>query len=203
MDVLFVGQETHPLCESTPEEKNAQAFVEAIQRSDEPEIVRLEKLLNQPPLPKLGAAALWYAKRGWKVFPLLPNQKVPATRNGFKDASTELAKIKAWWDRHPDSNIGLPTGQLFDVIDIDGPTGIESLHALRDGDLPDIHGKAGTPRGFHLFVEADGVGNRAGVKPGIDYRGQGGYVVGPPSQIDLRRYTWLIQPSPVILREAA
>lgn len=201
--LTYVGQETHPTCESTPTEKNARDFVDAIQRGDEPEIIRLEKLVNQPSLPKLGSSALWYAKQGWAIFPLLPNSKQPATKNGFYDATMDLSKIKAWWDRHPDSNIGLPTGGRFDVIDIDGPTGIASLHELGEGVIPEIHGKVSTPNGFHMFVAAAGDGNRAGVRPGIDYRGVGGYVVAPPSQIDLRRYTWLIQPSPVIMGSAA
>lgn len=201
--MTYVGQETHPTCESTPSEKNARDFVDAIQRGDEPEMVRLEQLLNQPTLPKLGASALWYAKQGWAVFPLLPNQKVPATKNGFKDATMDPSKIKAWWDRHPDSNIGLPTGGLFDVIDIDGPTGIASMQELGGDVIPEVHGKVSTPNGFHLFVTATGDGNRAGVRPGIDYRGQGGYVVAPPSQIDLRRYSWLLKPSPKILGVAA
>lgn len=195
----YVGQETHPNCESTDEERLARQFVDAVQRGDA-DADRLETLLNKPrPLATLGQSALWYAKQGWKVFPLLPNQKVPATRNGFKDATSDLARIKAWWDKSPESNIGLPTGERFDVIDVDGPTGIQSLAELGDDVLPDIHGKVLTPNGVHLFVEASGDGNRAGVRPGIDYRGVGGYVVCPPSQIDFKRYSWATKPSPVLL----
>lgn len=208
MHVLFVGQETHPLCESSPTERDAQAFVEAIQREDEPEIIRLEKVLAEPKLPRLGTSALWYAEQGWPVFLLAPNSKQPLISkrdggNGLHDATTDVAQIREWWTKYPSANIGLATGHLFDVIDIDGPTGIASMQELGDGVLPEIHGKVGTPNGFHLYVKNTGDGNRAGVRPGIDYRGQGGYVVAPPSQIDFKRYTWLLKPSPAIVKEAA
>ncbi|MBO0676882.1 bifunctional DNA primase/polymerase [Mycolicibacterium sp. S2-37] len=167
-------------------------------RHDEPEAARLEKLVNQADAPKpLGGVALWYVKQGWPVFPLLPNQKVPATRNGFKDATIDEDRIRAWWTRHPDSNIGLQTGVKFDVIDIDGPEGIKSLSELSEDKIPPVHGKVGTPRGFHLYVQVDeNSGNKAGIFPGIDYRGKGGYVVAPPSQIDFKHYKWIMQPSP-------
>lgn len=198
--MTFVGQETHPTCESSPTEKQAREFVEAVQREDEAEIKRLEKLLNQPALPRLGAAALWYAKRGWPVFPCLPNGKQPHIKNGFYQATTDLQRIKDWWDKHPDSNIGLPTGHHFDVIDLDGPEGLQSIQGMN---LPEIHGKVSTPRGFHLYILPTGKGNRAGIKPGVDYRGEGGYVMAPPSQLDLKRWSWVIQPSPAILKGAA
>lgn len=200
LQATFLGQETHPGCTPTQAEALAWEFVDAVQRHDEAEVNRLEKLINQPALPQLGPSALWYAEQDWPVFPLLPNEKRPAVKNGLNGATTDQARIKAWWDKHPESNIGLCTGHKFDVIDIDGPVGIKSLAGLSDDKIPDVHGKVGTPNGFHLFVLPAGDGNRAGVLPGIDYRGQGGYVVAPPSQIDLRRYTWLMQPSPEILK---
>lgn len=197
--VTFTGQVTHPECKPTAEELLARQFIDAVQRHDEAEASRLEKLVNQPALPRLGSSALWYAQQGWLVFPLLPNSKKPHVKNGLHDATVDTQRVKAWWDKHPGSNIGLPTGHLFDVIDIDGPEGIKSLHELGEEVLPDVHGKVSTPRGFHLFVLPTGDGNRAGVRPGIDYRGAGGYVCAPPSQIDLKRYAWLVQPSPVLL----
>lgn len=192
----FLGQETHPGCTPSKGEQMAREFIDAIQRGDEGAADGLQKLLDQPPLPKLGASALWYAKQGWPVFPLQANSKVPAIKNGFYQATTDLQRIKDWWDRHPDCNIGLPTGTKFDVIDVDGPDGISSLHDLK---LPDVHGKVSTPRGLHFYILPTGSGNRAGIKPGIDYRGEGGYVLAPPSQLDFKRWVWQVQPSPQIL----
>ena len=184
----------------------ARQFVDAVQRHDAVEADRLEKLLNKADdPPALGSAALWYAEvAGWPVFPLRPGEKIPATRHGFKDATTDEDQIREWWSAQPLYNIGIPTGPIsgFDVIDVDGPSGVKSLSELGDDVLPDIHGKVSTPRGIHLLVLATESGNRAGVRPGIDYRSVGGFVVSPPSIVDGKRYSWAMKPSPQILGAA-
>ena len=53
------------------------------------------------------AYALAYASLGWKVFPCKPKSKVPATKNGFHDASSEALIINAWWLNTPDANVAL------------------------------------------------------------------------------------------------
>lgn len=156
--------------------------------------------LDQRPRP-LGAAALGYAELGWPVFPLQPGTKIPMPGSrGFTDATTDPDRVRAWWAQHPDANIGLPTGRAFDVLDVDVPAGIWHWVDLRDsGRLPDVHGIAGTPRGgLHVLLEPTGGGNRAGMLPGIDYRGLGGYVVAAPSRRDGRRWHWVVRPSPRI-----
>src|SRR5215217_2274193 len=57
--------------------------------------------------------------------------------HGVKDATTNRARVLAWWTRHPQANIGLATGHRFDVLDVDGPTG---AHAIRE--LAATHGLA-------------------------------------------------------------
>lgn len=133
-------------------------------------------------MASLRGAALWYANRGHLVFPLKPGAKTPATRNGFKDASTDPDKIKHWWGTCPTYNIGLVTGHLFDVIDIDGDQGFASYeHMIAQGHMPAPIGIVETPRGAHRYIRPTGDGCAAGILPGIDYRGHGGYVVAPPS----------------------
>lgn len=143
----------------------------------------------------LGSAALWYARNGIACFPLKPGEKQPATRHGLHDATTDEAQIRAWWAATPQANIGIRTGLRFDVIDIDGPHGYLSLADLRDqGAVPPILGKVHTSRGgAHLYVPLAGKGNKAGLLAGIDYRGNGGYVVAPPSisATTGQRWTWL------------
>jgi len=47
--------------------------------------------------------------------------------HGVKDATTNRARILAWWTRHPQANIGLATGHRFDVLDVDGPAGAQAI----------------------------------------------------------------------------
>lgn len=140
------------------------------------------------------AAALWYAEQGLHVFPLQAGSKIPhkGTR-GCKDGTTDPDAIRAWWERWPDSNLAIATGHVVDVIDIDGPEGVKSWLSIID-ELPPIFGRVSTPRpgGNHLYVAATpGRGNKAGLLPHIDYRGDGGYVVAPPSFTDQGTYRWL------------
>lgn len=222
LQVTWTGQQTHPNCHQTSEELAARRFVDAIQRgASEAEIQNLEAAVNKvDEPPSLGSAALWYVSVGWAVFPLIPqNQaaeiaaqegvtidkvlKRPAVKNGLNAATLDADKVRSWWERFPSSGIGLITGCQFDVIDVDGIEGYRSLSELGDSILPDIHGKVATwSGGMHLFVSATGDGNRAGVRPGIDYRGQGGYVCAPPTEILGSRYTWTMKPSPAILGSA-
>lgn len=134
-------------------------------------------------------AALDYAGRGWPVHPLRPGQKVPATANGCKDATTDPERITAWWTRHPDANIGLATGRAFDVIDIDSWPAADRVQELAGPDWPNGPVVL-TPRGWHVYLQPSGRGNTAGIIPGVDYRGRGGYVVAPPSVVAGVVYIW-------------
>lgn len=183
----------------------------AIDAEDMAEIERLRDLLDaedaQRPAPaSLHASALWYAEQGIPVFPLQAGSKVPHRgTHGVLDATTDSGRINRWWKAHPDSNIGLATGHIFDAVDIDGPAGQKS-RMEHWGDIfakvdADNLGKVLTPRqgGMHIYVPATGEGNKAGLLPGIDYRGNGGYVVAPPSAISEGngapgKYQWLGTP---------
>ena len=146
--------------------------------------------------PSLAGSALWYARRGWPVLPLKAGTKVPATTHGLKDATTNPDQVRAWWTRWPDANIGLVTGHLADVIDIDGADGIRSIADLEDeGHLPPFLGVVSTPRGWHLYLTPSGDGNATSIRPGIDYRGRSGYVVAPPSTVDGATYRWTQPPT--------
>lgn len=149
--------------------------------------------------PTLAGAAVWYASAGYPVFPCLPAGSVgidgrpackrPAIRTGCHGATTDTARVQGWWTENPDYNIGLATGHQFDVIDIDGLAGLKSWLDLAGA--PQVTGVVKTPRpgGWHLYLPVTGRGNRAGMAPGIDYRGVGGYVLGPPSRVITPEYT--------------
>lgn len=146
--------------------------------------------LDTRPTPSLHSAALWYAEHGLPVFPLSPGSKIPLKGSGgCKDATTDPAMVNQWWTGNPRLNIGLATGVLVDAVDIDGPAGQQSRAQHWDDIFARIDGdalaKVLTPRrgGMHLYVPTTGDGNAAGIVPGVDYRGAGGYVVAPPSVI--------------------
>lgn len=175
--------------ELTPLERD---FVAAATAGDFAETVRLEALVDaeaetkeaalRTPAARAGAA-LWYADAlAVPVFPCQPLLKTPATSHGFKDATRNTATIRQWWQTWPNANLAYPTGIRFDVIDVDGPEGMASLTDLRtSGLLPDVIATAHTPRGLHLYILPTGDGNTTALMPGIDYRGDGGYVLAPPS----------------------
>lgn len=204
---------THPTCVkvSTKIERLEHEWLAAVLAEDntrEAELYsQIEELDDRP--PRLLDAAVRYAEWGWPVFPLKPHSKQPATRHGFHDATTDVTRLAAWWTTHPGHNIGLPTGHAFDVIDVDPPAGARSYLELLEqedtrtgrGDLPDCHGLAATASGgMHLYVKPTGEGNTAGIEPGIDYRGMGGYVVAPPSTLGTRgrAWSWTVKPSPAL-----
>src|SRR5215204_1014199 len=96
-------------------------------------------------LSALGEEALALAEEGMAVFPLFEPTGVgcscgdaacsgpgkhPRTQNGFRDASTDPLKIKRWWTKNPNANVGVATGEGFVVVDIDGPEGEISAKGL-------------------------------------------------------------------------
>jgi hypothetical protein len=91
----------------------------------------------------------------------------------------------AWWTRHPQANIGLTTGHVFDVLDVDGPQGEAALRELAA--THGLHSSGPLVRtgggGWHYYLAPTGLGNvhPAGLER-ADWRGRGGYVVAPPSR---------------------
>jgi hypothetical protein len=144
-------------------------------------------------------AALSYARRGIPVFPCQPGGKRPLTYNGFWDATTDARRIKAWWGQWPSANIGVPTGKKSGLLALDIDSrggGPESLAILegQNGPLPDTARSRTGGGGVHVFFRyptEEEVRNSAGwLGPGLDVRGEGGYVVVPPSSTQ-RAYEWI------------
>jgi Bifunctional DNA primase/polymerase, N-terminal len=142
-------------------------------------------------VPMLRGAALAYARRGVPVFPCEPGGKRPLTRNGFWDATTEARRIEAWWARWPAANVGVPTGRRSGLLVLDADPrdgGLDSLTLLERewGPLPGTARARTGGGGVHVFFAypaGETVRNSAGLLgAGLDVRGEGGYVVVPPSR---------------------
>ena len=138
-------------------------------------------------------AALRYAERGWKVFPLAAGSKLPRQGSrGFLDATDDQAVIRSWWGKAPHLNIGMATGTASGVfvLDIDGEPGAAWImeQTERGNVLPDTlcqrTGGRGGRQYFFKMPAGVSIGSNAGViAEGVDLRGDGGYVVLPPSKI--------------------
>ena len=163
------------------------------------------------PLSEAGQAALSLARMGGpcsRAIIASKRCKRPLTPQGFKNATTDLVQIETWWRRWPDALIGAPTGPHSRIwaVDldldpdkgIDGPAAMARLEAEHER-LPTTL-KTRTPRGgLHLLFAWDPerpVPNSCGkVGAGIDIRGDGGYIIVPPSKRgDGASYQWETPP---------
>ena len=152
--------------------------------------------------------AIKYAEMGLAVFPVRQN-KTPYTPHGCKDAKTDIRAIKNWWKRYPDANIGIATGSISGgivVIDIDidedkGVYGDESLSEWEKehGELPETWRAITGRGGYHIYYRSDDkIKNTTNLFPGVDIRGEGGYVIAPPSiHQNGNYYQWELDPNDV------
>ena len=152
------------------------------------------------------AAALDYASRDLPVFPCWPSgelAKKPHTKHGFKDATTDQVQINVWWTKWPTALIGMPTGATtnLDVLDVDidphkgkdGEASLKALHQQHGLQLPPTC-VVRTPRGGrHIYFQHPGIKVPSRTDwPGdaLDVRGDGGYVILPPSRTSTGCYAW-------------
>jgi hypothetical protein len=162
------------------------------------------------------------ARCGWRVFPCHTMNglicscgdpacssagKHPRTLAGVKDASTDLVQLAAWWERWPEANIGVATGNGLYVIDLDGDDGTRAWsqlveqHGWREMIPAGVVAAQTGGGGFHLyFTISQQMPNTAGrLGNRIDTRGDGGYVLAPPSlHKSGRRYGWISRPAPLL-----
>jgi hypothetical protein len=139
-------------------------------------------------MPSLLAGALEIAESGRRVFPLKPSSKVPAIRAWPEKATTDPDSIRRWWHIWPDANIGLPCGARLAVVDID-----TKHHGAIQSWMPSTLTASTPTGGLHLYYAVNiAVPNSVSrIAPGVDVRGERGYVVAPPSVLPNGRYAWL------------
>lgn len=146
-------------------------------------------------------AALGFIEMQASVFPVWERDKKPKTNNGYKDASSNPEQVRQWWTQWPQANIGIPTGSLSGiwVLDIDGEEGEKSLSELEriNGKLPQsvevITGGGG--RHIYFAMPANSIipCSASKIAKGVDIRGDGGYIVAPPSlHASGKRYAWSV-----------
>ena len=120
-------------------------------------------------------AAVDLGQQGFRVHPCRPSDKRPYTR-WTHTATTDADSIAAMWRRHPDALIAVRTGDGLVVVDDD--RGL----AEPDPSLPLTMIARTRSRGWHHYYRCtQPIGNAVGILPGVDLRGQNGYVIAPPS----------------------
>lgn len=140
-------------------------------------------------LSPVGEKALDYARFGWHVFPVVPGDKNPSVRGGLLAATTDRDRIVNFWREHPNHNVAIRCGaeSKIIVLDVDDRhDGDESLRALeaRFGELPTTLSIKTPGGGTHFYFDHPGqeIRNSASMLgQGLDIRGDGGYVLAPPS----------------------
>ena len=159
-------------------------------------------------MAKLQSALAW-AERGYRVFPLAPDSRRPAEPgwDWSANASTDPEMIAFWWGTG-DWNIGCCTGGGVVVVDLDQKNDQDGIGAYmeRGGTFGTLAVRT-TTGGMHLYFAGDGRNSAGKVAPGIDLRGEGGYVVAPGSTIDGVAYELVadrpLAPLPAWVAEAA
>lgn len=172
---------------------------------------------RRPSATELAIWALNYASFGFAVLPLHSAQqderctcrrpdcqsvgKHPIPPNGLHAATRDPEVIASWWREYPGANLGIQTGRDSGlvVVDVDPRHGGEESLAeiqARFGPFPRTPEVITGGAGRHLFFRHPGnadISNATalGGYPGIDLRGDGGYVVAVPSVHQSgRTYEW-------------
>lgn len=172
--------------------------------------------------------ALRYAAAGVPVFPLhwvkqdgncscrqgalcQAKGKHPRIKNWNEEATTDAAKIKAWWEKAPSANIGIPMGEKSGLVALDVDTrhgGDSSLALLVDefAALPNTITATTGGGGKHYifkYTEELALKNVVEFRDGLDIRTQGGMIVAAPSiHHSGNQYMWDSGKSPFEMQAA-
>lgn len=162
-------------------------------------------------LSELGKAAVAYAEDGIAIIPLKPRDKEPYIKGGSTKATANVEQVRKHWMTHPDDNIAIVCGGVSDglfAIDVDCHGDVDGWDTLAefeaDRPLPaaptSITGSGG---GHMLYRSGESVRNGVGSDTGIDVRGEGGYIVAPPSiHPNGNAYRWETSPLDMDIPEA-
>ncbi len=140
-------------------------------------------------------SALQYNGRGFSVIPVRPDKSPFIKWEQYQSRQATAEELQDWWTRWPNAMIGVVTGAISGVfvVDCDNEEAYQRIQEL----LPDafITAIAKTPRGYHIYLAmppGQSIGNATGIIPGVDVRGDGGYVIAPPSVNGTgKAYQWL------------
>jgi hypothetical protein len=143
--------------------------------------------LDSQPISGLPNHIIGAANYGWKLFPVEARGKKPLIEGWPERATSIVAELDTWAKQFPSCNWGMATGKTSGVfvLDADGPQGTASVVIMGVPETMVVTtGRVDDGRHFYYLLpnEETTIRNSTGkVAPGIDIRGDGGYVVIPPS----------------------
>jgi len=147
-------------------------------------------------------AALEYLRMGWVPIPLKLKAKTPLISwRKWQQRKPTAADLKSWWERWPDANVAILTGATSGIMALD----LEAGTSLDSKPIPPTPMQETGGGGRHYLFRHPGfpVPNAVKILPGVDLRGDGGYIVVPPSvHPSGKRYEWVITPEQEPLAEA-
>ncbi|MCG6942708.1 MAG: bifunctional DNA primase/polymerase [Thiohalocapsa sp.] len=154
-------------------------------------------------------AALDYRRLGWSVIPIESRGKRPLLHwQVYQHRQPHATEVAEWFRQWPGANLAIVTGAVSGlvVLDLDprhgGDAGLEALERRRGAIAETVEVRTGGGgRHLYFYHAGDVVHNRVGIAPGVDLRGDGGYVVAPPSvHASGEAYRW--ERSPEVCRLA-
>lgn len=173
------------------------------------------------PRTEMLQSALEYLQLGYSVFPICSPAMGRHSHGGgecknigkrpmvkweaFQTRLPTIEEVRTWWGRWPNANIGMATGALSRVVVLDADSGDAKKLAMEQGGVDQTPAVfTGKPGGIHFWLAHPGeeVSNFARKRPGLDFRGDGGYVLVPPSRhVSGARYRWVdgtsnLEPAP-------
>lgn len=155
-------------------------------------------------------AALEYLRRGWSVVPAhgvdadgvctcaridcpSPGKHPRVSWAQYQQELPGDGQVRTWWRRWPDASIAICTGKVSGLVVVDVDPRHGGDESLKELALPPTVTALTGGGGEHLYYRHPGgtIHNGANLLPGIDLRGDGGYVIAPPSpHISGTAYTW-------------
>jgi len=135
-----------------------------------------------------------YIAKGKSVIPLRPHSKVPAIASWapYQERVATDEELVAWFGTG-ENNLGLVTGAISGLVVVDEDSAEGAENATKLGLTSPVRAQA--RKGFHHYFKHPGtkVSNGVRIAPGLDLRGDGGYVVAPPSIHETGHvYCWAI-----------
>lgn len=139
--------------------------------------------------------ALYYLKKlDWSIIPVGTDKKPLIEWKKYQKKKPTKEEVTHWFTIYLTANIGIITGKISNLVVVD----IDTRHK---GDnkafnrIATVMAKTGGGGWHYYFLYEENIQNQVGIQKGIDIRGEGGYVIAPPSLHQSGKpYEWVMSP---------